>query len=138
MQSVATIDTGKKSTAWALLALALAANAAGYLFGLWTHPVWFDEAVHGFTIFALTLVIALYLYGRVLTGARTHALLLTLVIAAVGLGIGGLWEVMEWAYDHWFAAGNAILGKWDTMTDLGYDALGALVAGTVATAMARR
>lgn len=138
MESVATIDTGKKSTAWVLLGSALAANAAGYQFGLWTNPAWFDEAVHGFTLFALTLVVGLYLYGRVLAGARAHPLLLTLSVAAVGLGIGGLWEVMEWAYDHWFAAGNVILGKWDTVTDLVHDTLGALLAGVVATAMARR
>lgn len=127
---------GDRRIAWVLIALAVIANAAGYVFGLWDRPVWFDEVVHGYTIMALTLLLALYLYGRVYTGARTHALLLTLAIASLGVGIGAVWEVAEWAYDQW-AAGNVILGKWDTITDLGYDTLGALIAGAAATAMVR-
>ena len=125
-----------RRTAWILLLIAGLANAAGYVFGLWDRPRWFDEVVHGYTTLALTLVLGLYLYGRVFTGARTHAVLLTFVIASLGVGIGALWEIAEWAYDQW-AAGNVILGKWDTITDLVYDTLGALVAGAVATAMVR-
>lgn len=130
------VGPAEKRTAWILLLIAALANAAGYAFGLWDRPRWFDEAVHGFTTLALTLVLALYLYGRVYTGARTHAVLLTFVIASLGVGIGALWEIAEWAYDQW-AAGNVILGKWDTITDLAYDTLGALVAGAMATAMVR-
>lgn len=130
------MERGEKAVAWVLLAVAGAANAAGYAFGLWDRPRWFDEVVHGFTILALTLVLAVHLYGRVYTGARTHPLLLTFAIASLGVGIGAVWEVAEWAYDQW-AQGNVILGKWDTITDLAYDTLGALAAGAMATAMAR-
>lgn len=126
-----------RKAAWLLLLLAGAANAAGYLLHLWTSPAWFDEAVHGYTIFALTLLLGLHLHGRVYTGARTHPALLTLAVASLGVAVGALWEIAEWAYDQWLAPGNAILGKWDTVTDLGYDTLGALAAAAVATAVAR-
>lgn len=135
--STTSAGSADKRTAWVLLAIAALANAAGYAFGLWHSPPWFDEVVHGYTTMALTLVLALYLYGRVYTGARTHAVLLVLVIASLGVGIGAVWEVAEWAYDQWIASGDAILGKWDTITDLVYDTLGALAAGAVATAMVR-
>ena len=134
--STGPVEGGEKTAAWILLLLAGVANAAGYVFGLWDHPRWFDEVVHGFTILALTLMLGLHLYGRVYTGARTHPLLLTFTIASMGVGIGAVWEVAEWGYDQW-AAGNVILGKWDTITDLVYDTLGALIAGAVATAMLR-
>ena len=134
--SAAPVEGGEKTTAWILLVLAGVANAAGYVFGLWDSPRWFDEVVHGFTILALTLVLAVHLYGRVYTGGHAHPLLLTLAIASLGVGIGAVWEVAEWAYDQW-APGNVILGKWDTVTDLAYDTLGALAAGAIATAMGR-
>ena len=49
----------------------------------------------------------------------------------LGLGFGASWEVAEWAYDQ-LTAGNAILGKPDTISDLRMDALGALAAAVLA------
>lgn len=131
------VGSRARKSAWILLLFAAAANAAGYALGLWRSPVWFDEVVHGYTIFALTLVLAFHLHGRVYTGARTHPVALTLAVASLGVAIGAVWEIAEWAYDQWIAPGNAILGKWDTITDLGWDTLGALVAAAVATAVVR-
>lgn len=131
------ITAGEKTTAWILLAIAVAANAAGYFLNWFGQIAWYDDVVHGYTIFALTLVLALYLYGASLIGAVDHALLFVLTAASIGLAIGGLWEVAEWAYDQWFASGNAIQGKRDTILDLVWDSLGALAAGVVARAMAR-
>ncbi|HEU0012114.1 MAG TPA: hypothetical protein VFQ45_00435 [Longimicrobium sp.] len=127
-----------RNTAWICLLLAAAANTAGYALGIWHSPVWFDEVVHAYTTFALTLVLAFHLHGRVYTGARTHPATLTLAVASVGVAIGAIWEIAEWAYDQWIAPGDAILGKWDTITDLGYDTLGALIAAAIATAVVRR
>ena len=131
------ITGGEKTTAWVLLSIAVAANAAGYFLNWFGQIAWYDDVVHGYTIFALTLVLALYLYGTVLMGARDHGFLFVLTVASVGLAIGGLWEVAEWAYDQWFAQNNAIQGKMDTILDLIWDTLGALVAGIVALVMAR-
>jgi hypothetical protein len=135
--NVGAVTSRARKSAWILLLFAAAANAAGYALGLWRSPVWFDEVVHGFTILALTLVLALHLHGRVYTGARTHPATLTLAVASLGVAIGAVWEIAEWAYDQWIAPGNAILGKWDTITDLGWDTLGALVAAAIATAVVR-
>lgn len=132
-----TVGSRARKTAWICLLLAAGANAAGYALGLWHSPVWFDEVVHGYTTFALTLVLAFHLHGRVYTGARTHPATLTLAVASLGVAIGAIWEIAEWAYDEWIAPGNAILGKRDTITDLGWDTLGALVAATIATAVVR-
>lgn len=132
-----TITTGEKTTAWVLLAIAIAANAAGYFLNWFGKFAWYDDVVHGYTIFALTLVLALYMYAASITGASDHAFLFVLTVASVGLAIGGLWEVAEWAYDQWFAQNNAILGKTDTILDLVWDSLGALVAGVVALVMVR-
>ncbi|HEV2146230.1 MAG TPA: hypothetical protein VGR37_02315 [Longimicrobiaceae bacterium] len=137
-----TIDTysitaGEKTTAWILLGVAIAANAAGYFLNWFGQIPWYDDVVHGYTIFALTLVLALYMYGASLTGAADHGFLLVLTVASVGLAVGALWEVAEWAYDQWFARSNAILGKRDTILDLVWDSIGALVAGVIAAAMAK-
>ena len=132
-----TVGSRARKIAWISLLPAAAVNAAGYALGLWHSPVWFDEVVHGYTTFALTLVLAFHLHGRVYTGARTHPATVTLAVASVGVAIGAVWEIAEWAYDQWIAPGNAILGKWDTITDLGYDTLGALVAAAIATAVVR-
>lgn len=131
------ITGGEKTTAWILLGVAVAANAAGYFLNWFPQFAWYDDVVHGYTIFALTLVLALHLYGATLIGASGHGLLFVLTAASVGLAIGGLWEVAEWGYDQWLAQGNAIKGKTDTILDLVWDSLGALAAGVVALAMAR-
>lgn len=127
-----------RTLARTLLALAGVANAAGYAFHLWDAPVGFDEVVHGGTMLAITFAIAVDLRGRVLHGARWYPVLFVLTVAGVGLGIGALWEIGEWAYDQFYAPGNAILGKWDTITDLIADTVGALLAGAGAAVLARR
>ncbi len=93
--------------------------------------------VHAYTIFAITLVLGLFLYGAALIRAGDHTLLLVLVIASVGLAIGALWEVAEWAYDQ-VVSGNAIRGKTDTIIDLVMDTIGALAAGGLAVRMVGR
>ncbi len=67
-------------------------------------------------------------------GQYRHTLLLVVVIGSVGVGIGAWWEVAEWAFDH-LVAGNVIQGKWDTITDLIVDTVGAVAAGGVTVKM---
>lgn len=120
---------------WSLLFLALLANIAGYVFDLYARWAWFDKVLHPSTIGAITLGLGLALYGRALTGAIAHRVLLIVAIAALGVAVGALWEVAEWAYDQ-ITPGNAIKGKFDTITDLIVDTIGAIVAGIAATHMA--
>jgi VanZ family protein len=120
-------------SAGALLAAAALANAAGYAFTLWDRVAWFDEVIHGFTLFAITLPLGLAALGPVVNGTGDRALWAVLTIASMGLAVGALWEVAEWAYDQW-AAGNVILGKTDTIVDLIADSVGALLGAWLSVA----
>lgn len=111
-----------------LIPVGLAVAVAGSVFGLYDRIAFFDEAVHGFNFFIAALVFALFFYGRVLSGIRGHRALLVATIAVLGLGIGAVWEIIEWAYDQ-IRAPNLILGKTDTIYDLIIDTAGAAVAG---------
>ncbi len=90
--------------------------------------------MHSYFSFALTLVLALYAYGALLTGRRRHEVLLVLTLAGLGLALGTLWEMVEWVYDL-LVATDAIQDKTDTMIDLSMDALGGVIAGFVSLRM---
>jgi VanZ family protein len=128
--------TGNRAIVWTIATLAVVANIAGYAFNLYDRFWWFDDALHAFTIFALTLVLGLLLYGRTLTGKNSYPGLVAVMIAALGVAIGAWWEIAEWAYDL-SVPSNVILGKTDTIIDLIMDTIGALIGGGLATAMAR-
>jgi uncharacterized membrane protein YjdF len=78
-----------------------------------------------------------FLYGIVLQGAQTRPILFVLTVAGLGLAVGALWEVVEWVYDQ-LVAGNAILGKRDTIIDMGMDAIGAVIAGIISIGIIKR
>jgi len=121
---------------WALLALAVAFNIAGYAFDLYSRWSWFDKVLHSYTIAALTLGLGLALYGRTLTGASRQRLLLIITIAALGVAVGALWEIGEWGYNQ-FVPSDVIKGKFDTITDMIVDTVGALIAAIAAAYLAR-
>lgn len=120
-----------------MLGAALLASGASSVFDLYRKFWWFDEALTCYFSFALTLVLALYAYGALLTGRRRHEVLLVLTLAGLGIACGTLWEMVEWGYDL-LVPGNAILGKKDTMIDLTLDAVGGLVAGCIGVRMLMR
>lgn len=130
------MNSTDRSIAWALLVVAIAINILGYVLNWYTQFAWFDEVLHAFTIFTMALLLATYLYGVVLTGARTYALLFVLVVISLGLAVGGLWEILEWIYDR-IVHGNVIKGKMDTIIDLVMDTLGGIAAGVLALRMAK-
>lgn len=130
------ISSREWTIAWGAMTVAILVNAAGYLLDLYERFWWFDDAVHTYTSFTLSLLLALLLYGRVLDGARNYSVLFVLAVAVLGGGIGALWEIAEWGYDQWVPE-NAILGKTDTMIDLILDTIGALAAGIVSLWMIR-
>lgn len=75
-------------------------------------------------------MVELLLHGVVLVGAERRPLLFVLTLAAIGLGLGALWEIGEWVFDL-VAAGDIIKGKQDTMIDLVVDTFGAIAAGVL-------
>src|SRR5918911_3141367 len=95
------VSSGNLKLAWILLIIGVALAVAGIFFGWYTNIVWFDRFIHAYNFFAITLVVALYLYGDVLTGTEGHTFLLIVTIALIGLAFGALWEVGEFMYD-WF------------------------------------
>lgn len=113
---------------WVLLIIAIAISVAGVIWNLYQQWWWFDEFTHAFFFFALSLFLGIRLYSKVLVGAAEHRLLLTLVVASIGIALGAWWEVGEWIYDQ-FASGNVVKGKQDTIIDLVVDSVGALIAG---------
>ena len=114
---------------WTLVPVGLAASVTGVVFDLYDSLGWFDEVVHAFNFFSATLLIGLFAYGKVLTGGEKHRALLFAVLLGFGLGLGAVWETVEWAYDH-IRQPNLILGKTDTIIDLLVDGAGAALAGT--------
>lgn len=131
------INKRERVVVWSLFALAVAANIAGYALNLYNRFSWFDEVIHLYTVFALTLALALRLYSRGLANVREHKFILALTVASVGISVGTFWEIGEWVYDRLVPA-NAILGKTDTILDLLLDAVGAIVAGAVIVRMIRK
>ena len=126
--------SGNRAIVWVFVVIAILVNAAGYALNLYDRFGWFDEVIHTYTSFTLTLLLALLLYGDVLSGVRRSPILLVLTVASLGIAIGALWEIAEWGYDQ-MVPENAILGKTDTIIDLILDSLGALAAGIVGIVM---
>lgn len=128
----------EKGLVWGLAIFGALVAIASIVFGLYQVFPWFDEALHAYNFFALTLLLAVYAYGAVLTGGREHWFLLMLAITAFGLALGALWEIAEFAYDRLLAAPSVILPKFDTMIDMILDTAGGLVAGLVLLWMLRK
>ncbi|MDP8973475.1 MAG: hypothetical protein M3N45_09965 [Actinomycetota bacterium] len=128
----------EKGLVWGLAVFGTLVATASIVFGLYQVFPWFDEALHAYNFFALTLLLAVYAYGAVLTGAREHGFLLVLTITVIGLGLGALWEIGEFAYDRIVAPSSVILPKFDTVVDMLLDTGGALVAGLLLLWMLRK
>jgi hypothetical protein len=111
-----------------LVVAAGAANAVGLVWDLYTKLWWFDEAMHLYTPFALTLLLGVLARRSLLTSSRHQWVWSILAIASFGIAIGTLWEMLEWGYDL-VTSGNSIQGKMDTMIDLVMDSIGAILAG---------
>ena len=114
--------------AWTLAGMAALANVLGYALSLY-RLAWFDEAIHVFTLFALTCLAARSLRAYLPPPARLLPFLF--IVASAGVTIGALWEIAEWGYDS-FSPRDVIRGKDDTMVDLVLDTLGALAAALLA------
>lgn len=131
-------DRRTQTTAWVLVGLSVALGIAGNVWDLFAAWAWFDETLHTFASFSFVLLLGTYLYGSTLGGARTHAGLFVVTLGLIGLGLGGMWELFEFAKDRLASEQSTIKGKWDTMIDLVCDTGGALAAGLVLIPMLRR
>lgn len=128
--STAKVRTGSYTIAWILVLIAAALNIVAYFLN-WYEMAYFDEAIHAYTFFSLTLLVSLFLYGVSISGYPRHKALLVLTVLCVGLALGVFWEWGEWAFDHLSGPSSTIQGKWDTQTDLLMDGAGALLAALI-------
>lgn len=110
-------------------------NSFGRLMELYGTP-WFDKALHlGNSGFIGFLVVYLLLFTSRL---RTSPWFNGVLIFLVTLGIGALWEIVEYGLDsmlHRGAQGSPIMGPlddtmWDLILDGGGGALGAVLGST--------
>lgn len=113
-----------------LFVLAALLNAAGWAWGLFNKPGLYDEIVHGYTIFALTLAISFLVYGSMLEIFRQHTVLYLVTVISFGIAIGALWEVVEWTAEQLLST-QVIPSLDDTITDLIMDTIGAVLAAVL-------
>jgi hypothetical protein len=122
--------------------LALTLQAWGEALGLYDTITWFDNVVH-FTLpffAAPTLYIVLARLDvvpdpRDETTGRHYAGI-AIITFALGVALGGLWEIVEWSSDN--VAGSSLqLGNDDTVGDLIADSLGALCGAALLVCWAR-
>jgi hypothetical protein len=124
------------------LVLALSLQAWGEALGLYDSISWFDNVVH-FTLpffAAPTLYIVLARLDLVPdpkdeTDTR-HYVGMAIVAFALGVALGGLWEIYEYASDAWFGT-DLQIDNHDTIGDLIADSLGALTGAALLVCWAR-
>ncbi len=122
---------GNRTIVWSVIGLLVVAallNIAGWGWALFKMPGPYDEITHAFTIFALTLAFGVFRPGPLLTGLAGHPMVFVVIIAALGIALGALWEVTEWLAGKILAA-QVVKGLDDTIIDLIMDTTGAVLAG---------
>jgi hypothetical protein len=126
----------------AAFVVALTLQAGGEALGAYDSIPWFDNVIH-FTLpffLAPTLYIALARADVVPdpkddTHLR-HYIGIFVVAFALGVALGGLWEIWEWVSDHSFGS-SLQLGNDDTVGDLVADTLGSLCGALLLVCWAR-
>jgi len=116
---------------WGLILAGVAGAALGQSRGWFLVNGWYDQVLHLMTSLAVVLAVGRRVVRQWRPGGR---LLLLGLLTAVGVAVGALWEVGEWAFDKLW--GGIIRGDDDTMLDLITDAVGALVGASVWTSFA--
>ncbi len=99
-------------------------NAFGWAWNLFHQYVWYDELIHTFTSFAGMAALSYFAWSR---GSFPQAGTTAFIVKTVmwGLGLGILWEVIEFFFLN--------IGWLDTLADLVLDTIGAAVGGWFAS-----
>jgi hypothetical protein len=119
-----------------LFVLAALLNATGWVWDLFGMPGPYDEIVHAYTTFAITLALSFLVYGSMLNIFRNHTLLYLVTITSFGIAIGALWEVTEWSAGKILNT-QVIESLDDTIIDLVMDTLGAGLAALISLSALR-
>jgi hypothetical protein len=124
------------------LVLALTLQAWGEALGLYDSIAWFDNVVHFSLPFlgAPTLYIVLARLDVVPDPKdethRNHYIGIAIVSFALGVALGGLWEIAEWTSDNTLGSSLQIDND-DTVGDLIADSLGAFCGAALLVCWAR-
>lgn len=124
----------------AALLVAAWAGAAGWYDAAW----WVDVVVHfsttGITAAAtyLMLVHLGVLVRPDVTASQRQRSRLVLLVVALGLAIGAVWEMYEWVARNWLGNTSIHVGYDDTILDLTMDGLGSLAVALVLVAVMPR
>ena len=125
------------------LGFTIAMILTGWGEALGLYDAWkpYDNVVH-FIVPMLTSQVAYIALARieVLPDLREefsprHLTGIFVITAALGIAIGGVWELFEWTSDELFGS-NLSMGNDDTVTDLACDTAGALTGGALLVAWA--
>jgi len=121
------------------LSLAMILTGWGEALGLYDAISFYDNIVHFLTpLFSSQVAYIALARAEVLpdprdeTGPRHHVAIF-LVTAALGIAIGAVWEIFEWASDGAFGS-RLQTGNDDTVGDLIADTLGSLTGGALLVA----
>ncbi len=119
-----------------LLAIVTAHVALGYVFDLYTRVAFFDKLLHFGDSALLGFIAFLAIYvSHYLRDDRRHLYIDAVAIFLCTMGLGALWEVMEFAADQLFgthAQGSPSMSPLaDTMWDLILDGIGGVLAAVV-------
>lgn len=108
-----------------LFVIAAILNAAGWVFDLWEKIAFYDPLTHAYTSFTITLAVSFAMYYSFLVQFKAHSWLFVLSVAALGVSLGAVWEMVEWLL-------NVEQTYTSLVTDLFMNSLGALAAGLLA------
>jgi hypothetical protein len=121
------------------LTIAMILTGWGEALGLYDAISFYDNIVHFLTpLFCSQVAYIALARAEVLpdprdeTGFRTHVAVFV-ITAALGIAIGAVWEIFEWASDGTFGS-DLQLGNDDTVGDLIADTLGSLTGGALLVA----
>jgi uncharacterized membrane protein YjdF len=123
--------------------VAMCFTQVGEALGLYDSIGWYDRVVH-FVVPMLSSQVVYLCLARLdvlpdprQETVRRHEAGMLIVTFALGLAIGALWEVFEWASDGVFGS-DLSQGNTDTVGDLVADATGSLAGGALMVLWARR
>ena len=78
------------------------------------------------------------LHKRPLQRIDRHPILTLVVVTGLGVALGAVWEIVEWAGSQVWGDPNFREARRDVITDLIYDTVGALLGALAGLAVLRR
>lgn len=114
-----------------LLVVAAAINASGWAWGVFPTVRGYDELAHAFTSFTLAFILVFVACRRKDGYFRARPVLLMVMAFSVIVALGALWEVVE-------LAAGVVETRFNSIYDIGFDAIGAALAAPVAAWGVRR